>query len=101
MNRDYSKTFSVQNTLILSPNLPYRYGEGISSSENFTNSRGINASLGLSFGMDVPITKRLSINAEQALAGIYQQSFNYIMSFIHLQPTISGGLRYSFGKRPD
>lgn len=101
MSRYYSETFSVQDTLLPYPHLPFGYSQGISSSENNTNTRAINASLGLSFGMDVPITKRFSINAEIGLAAMYNQSLDYSFTTINLLGTISGGLRYSFGKRAE
>lgn len=62
-------------------------------------SRAINAQLGLSFGMDVPISKRFSINAEIGLTGIYSRSLDYPTTIINLLGSVSGGLRYSFGKR--
>ena len=53
----------------------------------------INAQLALSFGMDVPISKRFIINAELGMAAIYA------WSTINLQGSVSGGLRYQFGVR--
>lgn len=66
-----------------------------------SNYRGINAQLSLSFGMDVPISKRFSINAELSFAGIYNRTLDSPTPFsiITLQPSVSGGIRYSFGKR--
>lgn len=45
-------------------------------------------------GMDVPVTKRFSINCEVNLSLTYHEAFSS-MSF---PLTVSGGLRYSFGK---
>lgn len=75
------------------------YGNEISSSHIMNSTNAINAQLALSFGMDVPITKRFSINAEVACAALYRKSFNYQYTGIYFQPSFSGGLRYSFGKR--
>ena len=61
--------------------------------------RAINAQLGVSFGVDVPIYKRFSVNAEIGFVGIYQQLLEQSTSIITLFPTASGGIRYSFGKR--
>lgn len=71
----------------------------VSSSENSFTSNSINVQAGLSFGMDVPITKRFSINAEVTFAAIYEKSFDYSTSYIFLRSSLSGGLRYCFGKR--
>lgn len=103
-NSFYTATYSVDSNSSASEN-PYLSSNWNEISSNNSSSRtsAINAQLALSFGMDVPITKRFSINAEVSFAGIYErlsgEASYYPLSFVHLQSTISGGLRYSFGKR--
>ncbi|MDG1330853.1 MAG: hypothetical protein P8P74_00875 [Crocinitomicaceae bacterium] len=99
-NRSYTATYFVQSDSTLSGS-PYLYNDWneISSSDDLNRTSAINAQLGISFGMDIPLTKRFSINAEIAFAGIYKKSLDYPQSFIDLQGNVSGGLRYSFGKR--
>lgn len=97
-NRSYSSTFSIGDSIV-DPN-PYMYSWNEISSESFqNNTKALNAQLGLSVGMDVPISKRFSINAEIGLAGIFRNSFTYDYSIINLSGTVSGGLRYQFGAR--
>ncbi|MCJ8290690.1 MAG: hypothetical protein HRT58_13580 [Crocinitomicaceae bacterium] len=96
-NRSSSTTLVVHDSLIQYPDHVYGFGEEISSSQNITHQRVVNAQIGLSFGMDVPISKRFSINAELGLAGLYANGFSY--STIRLIGSVSGGLRYQFGKR--
>lgn len=99
----YTSTYSVHSDSTPSGS-PFLYSDvnEISSSNTSNNTSGINAQLGLSFGMDVPLTKRLSINAEIAFAGIYKRFSGsaeyYPLNIITFQPSLSGGLRYSFGK---
>ncbi len=71
----------------------------VSSTFQLYESSEINSQLALSFGMDVPISKRFSINAELGFAGIYSRSLTYDYSSITLFGSVSGGLRYQFGKR--
>ena len=99
LSRNYSGTFSVHDSLAPYPHLLYGYDQEINASTTVINTRAINAQLALSFGMDVPITKRFLINVELGFAGIYQNSLNYPTSIITFRPSISGGLRYQFGKR--
>lgn len=73
----------------------------LSSSQNTIQMKAISAQLGLTFGMDVPLTKRFSINAEIGMLGHYRQNLDYQTSIITLLPTISGGVRYRFGKREE
>lgn len=95
----HTATYAVVDSMDLHPFLYYGYGEAISSSVNLTKSSAINAQLALSFGMDVPITKRFSINAEVSWATIFDKSPNYSTISMGFFPSVSGGLRYSFGKR--
>ena len=97
-NRSSSTTYSVGDSVV-DPN-PYMYSWNEISSESFNgNNRAINAQLGLSFGMDVPITKRFSINAEIGVMGVFTNSLTYGYSRIDLLSSVSGGVRYQFGKR--
>jgi len=76
---------------------PWGYQGSVYSASTF---RAVNAQLALSAGMDVPLTKRFSINAEIGFAGIYRKILdNSFTSIITLYPSVSGGLRYSFGKQ--
>lgn len=94
----FNSTYSISDSIV-SPN-PYMYQwNELQSDYQFSRTSAINAQLGLSFGMDVPITKRFSINAELGFTGVYSQHLEYNYSIISLQGMISGGLRYSFGKR--
>lgn len=97
----FKATYSVNDSTQVYPSAHsyIGYGEEISSNHVTNSSNAINAQLGLSFGMDVPITKRFSINAEIACAALYRKSFNYQYSGIYFQPSFSGGLRYLFGKK--
>lgn len=95
----YNVTYSVENPDGTEPNIYGSQWTVINSLVSENSYRAINAQLALSFGMDVPITKRFSINAELAMAGMYSKQLNYSFSSIHLQPSISGGLRYGFGKK--
>lgn len=71
----------------------------VSSTTQLYESSEINSQLALSFGMDVPISKRLSINAELGFAGMFSRSMTYDFSRIDLFGSVSGGLRYQFGVR--
>lgn len=99
LTSSYTATHSIQDSLNFFPYYQYGFSEEIGSTEFTANSRAINAQLALSFGMDVPISKRFSINAELGFAGIYSRSLNYSTAIIRLVPSISGGLRYQFGKK--
>lgn len=94
----FTSTYSVSDS-ISSPN-PYMYQwNELASSHLHSRTNAVNAQLGLSFGMDVPITKRFSINAELGFAGVYSKHLDYNYTIITFQGMVSGGLRYSFGKR--
>ncbi len=71
----------------------------VSSVSQMYESSEINSQLALSFGMDVPISKRLSINAELGFAGMFSRSLTYDFSSLDLFGSVSGGLRYQFGMR--
>ena len=71
----------------------------VSSTIQLYESSEINSQLALSFGMDVPISKRLSINAELGFAGMFSRSMTYDYSRFNLFGSVSGGLRYQFGVR--
>ncbi|MDG1330852.1 MAG: hypothetical protein P8P74_00870 [Crocinitomicaceae bacterium] len=75
------------------------YTSEISSTESYYSNRTLSAELAVSFGMDVPITKRISINAELGLVTAYRRSLTYSGSFFDQHLSVLGGLRYSFGKR--
>ncbi len=98
----HTSTYSVGDSTGTYP-YPYYYQtwNELSSVSNVHLMEAINAQLGLSFGMDVPLTKRFSINAEIGFAGYYSRSLTYQLSIITLQPTVSGGVRYRFGKRAE
>lgn len=95
-----SKHSYFEDTLISNPG-PYLFGYWNEVESDFNSSRtnSINAQLGLSFGMDVPITKRFSINAELGFSGLMRKNLDYDYTIVMFHGTISGGLRYSFGKR--
>ena len=94
----YSTTYSVGDSVV-DPN-PYMYSWNEINSASFTDrTKAINAQFGLCFGMDVPISKRLSVNAEIGFSGIFTNSFTYDYSTINLFGSVSGGLRYQFGAR--
>lgn len=97
----HSATYSVGDSMPTMPPYNYIHWEEINSDDKLNRTKSINTQLALSFGMDVPITKRISINAEIGLAGIYQHSLDYPSSIITFHPNVSGGLRYSFGKREE
>lgn len=85
---------NLQNPMIA----PWEYQSSTYSESLY---RAINFQLGLSFGMDVPISKRFSINAEIGLSAIYDQSLDYSFKTIYMGGSISGGVRYAFGKRAE
>ncbi len=95
--RWYSATYSVGDS-VLDDSFVLNLHE-ISSDSFMDDTQAINTQLGLSFGMDVPISKRLSINAEIGFAGILTNSLTYDYSTIDLFGSVTGGLRYQFGKR--
>jgi hypothetical protein len=98
---NYTATHAYfEDTLISNPG-PYFfwYWDEIESEQTHSRTSAINAQLGLSFGMDVPLSKRFSVNAQLGLTALYQNNLDYNYSIITLQGTVSGGLRYSFGKR--
>ena len=94
----YTATYSVGDSMPEENPYLYEWSE-INSTYQLTQTSAINAQLALSFGMDVPISKRFSINAEVGFAAMYYRSIDYPSSYIHMVPSVSGGLRYSFGKR--
>lgn len=72
----------------------------LSSSETLFLTRSLRTELALSFGVDVPLTKRLLINGELGLSTNLQTSFNGSESaFLYQQVYISGGVRYALGKK--
>ena len=97
-SRYSNATYSVGDSM---PNQnPYLYEwEEINSMNELTNTSSVNGQLALSFGMDVPLSKRFSINAEMSIAGIYVSSKDYSFTTISMIGSFSGGLRYQFGKR--
>lgn len=99
-NTSYTATYSVEDpsSNSLYPSYHQDWNE-ISSNYNEYRADAVNVQLGLTFGMDVPLTKRFSINAEIGLAGYYSRHLDYQLSVITLQPTVSGGVRYRFGKK--
>ena len=94
----YSKTYTVQDSSHVSS---YLIGYDPDNNSNFTTTHGrsINTQIALSFGMDIPLTKRLSLNAEIGVANIYEKSSSYPTVTMDFYPSVSGGLRYQFGKR--
>lgn len=96
-NRLNSTTYSVGDSVV--DPYPYMYNwDEINSTNVQKSTKAINAQLGLSFGMDVPISKRLSINAELGFSGILTNSLTHDYSTIELLGSVSGGLRYQFGE---
>ncbi|MFK7787527.1 MAG: hypothetical protein AB8B56_20555 [Crocinitomicaceae bacterium] len=93
-------TYSVETDSLGNLQDPYLSAWEYQNSD-FTEStnRAVSAQLSLSFGMDVPISKRFSINAEIGLTAGYRHSLSYSINYIDLIGSVSGGLRYSFGKR--
>jgi hypothetical protein len=93
-------TYSIGASMPTNPPNHYMWEE-ISSIHEQNRTNAINAQIGASFGMDVPISKRFSINAEVAFSGMYERSIetSYPYTYITLLGSVSGGLRYQFGKR--
>ena len=75
------------------------YSHDVSVVHLYENTRALKAELVLSAGMDVPLTNRFSVNAELGLRTFYRKSLNSESSFLSQRMYVSGGLRYSFGKR--
>ena len=98
LHSHYEATYTVYDTTNV-PHFLIYHGTESSSNFNKTKTRSINGQLAISFGMDVPITKRFSINAEVSWATIFDKSPNYSTISMGFFPSVSGGLRYSFGKR--
>jgi hypothetical protein len=97
-SRSFTATYSVGDSMPLQNHYLYDWEE-INSANDLTNTNAVNGQLALSFGMDVPLSKRFSINAEIAIAGLYQNSLDNSFSSINMIGSFSGGLRYQFGKR--
>lgn len=75
------------------------YSHIVSSAHLNENTRALKVELVLSAGMDVPLTNRFSVNAELGLSTFYRKSLNSESSFLSQRMYVSGGPRYSFGKR--
>lgn len=77
-----------------------RHGaEQVSSEMSNSDSNWLSTQVGLTFGMDVPLTKRLLLNAEISLSSFYDRSLTDSFSSFTFIPTASGGIRYQFGMR--
>jgi hypothetical protein len=76
------------------------YSYEISFSESVLTTKSLRTELVLSFGVDVPLIKRFSINAEVGLSTNLQTSLDKTESpFLFQYLYASGGVRYSFGRR--
>lgn len=70
--------------------------------KNYISHDLLQTQLALSIGMNVPLTKRFSINAEVSIASIWEnrlKTYSSAASLIYFNLAASGGIRYSFGKR--
>ena len=94
-----NSAFALHDSTALNP--PHFHGdyEEISTSVDWKNTDVILAQLGITFGMDVPLTKRLLINVELGLLYNFGSYLGQRSLFSEMVPALSGGLRYQFGKR--
>ena len=98
-NSLYSAVYAIPDTTGSNGNYLAQGAYQVSSSSIRDESQWISTQLGLSFGMDVPLTKRFSLNAEISIAGFYDRSLTDAFSSFTLMSAASGGIRYRFGKR--
>ena len=68
------------------------------NTQNYSFNSGAFYQLYLTFGMDVPLTKRLFINCEVNGSILHSRNATSAASGLSFIPSVSGGLRYSFGK---
>lgn len=92
-------TFFFNDTIPPPP--PYNFvpGSELSFSELHQYTETLQTQLGLSFGMDVPISKRFLINAEVGLVGNLAKNMSQNGLSAEVTMAFSGGVRYQFGKR--
>lgn len=98
-NSFYESTFAMNDSLPQTQVSNFWQNEEISSSELHQNARIVQTQLALSFGMDVPISKRFTINAEVGLLGNFVDYINSYRNYAEVLVGFSGGVRYQFGKR--
>lgn len=96
---NYNTTYSIVDSMAIEPSTSHPNLQTVTNTVDGIGSRAINTQIAVSFGMDVPISKRLSINTEIGFAGNLTQYSTFNSTMTYLIPSISGGLRYQFGKR--
>ncbi|MCJ8292355.1 MAG: hypothetical protein HRT58_20590 [Crocinitomicaceae bacterium] len=76
---------------------------GLSMTTNYTVNRTFNSGIFLQFyltlGMNLPLTKRLSFNCEINAIILHSENTGSLVTELSFVPSISGGLRYSFGEK--
>lgn len=98
-NSASESTFFFNDTISPPPPFNYVPGSELSFSELHQYTRTLQAQLALSFGMDVPISKRFLINAEVGLVGNLAKNMAQNGLSAEVTMAFSGGFRYQFGKR--
>lgn len=98
-NSFYQTTFVMNDSLPQTPVYGVWQNEIVSSSELHQISNIIQTQIALTFGMDVPISKRFLINAEVGLIGNYAKGIDNNASYSEVIVGFSGGVRYQFGVR--
>lgn len=86
------------STLNIPSSYPFYFAEELSSEYTRNDWDYLHTRVALSFGMDVPITTRIVINAEASFAAVFRNNLNNSSFYIYLKPAISAGFRYRFGK---
>lgn len=76
----------------------FGYYHPVASQESVYRYEYLDTQLSLSFGINAPLTKRIVINVELSLAGFLSRNINSNYHKWDIVPSISGGVRYSFGK---
>ena len=97
-NSDNYAMYSLIDTLPQTQ-LPDGQIAPIWSDEVHQYSRILQMQVALTFGMDVPISKRFLINAEVGLIGNYAKGIDNNASYSEVIVGFSGGVRYQFGVR--
>lgn len=95
----FSGVYAISDTTGSNGNFIRHGSEQVSSEMSNFDSKWLSTKVELTFGMDVPLTKRLLLNAEISLSSFYDRSLTDSFSSFTLMPTASGGIRYQFGKQ--
>lgn len=100
--RDYTRfsgVYSIPDTTGLNGNYFAYPAAQVSSEWENRETEWLVFQLGLTFGMDVQLTKRIVFNAEISCAGMLEHSLTDNFQYFNLRPVASGGIRYRFGVR--